>query len=167
MERWYAVFTKPRKEMLAEENLKRQAFETCLPLIREERRRRNKWEKVIGPLFPRYLFVRFDPVVKNSAPIRSTQGVIKLVRFGDQLIPLPEGFIENLVNYIEDEQGIRESARPLFQPGDWVRILHGPFAEYQGIYQKQNAEERVLILMEFMGQTQRLWLPRDQVAPVS
>ena len=43
MQEWYAVYTKPKREMVAEENLQRQEILTYLPLTREKRRRRERW----------------------------------------------------------------------------------------------------------------------------
>jgi len=38
MKSWYVIHTKPRNESVAEEHLRRQAFETYLPRIKQERR---------------------------------------------------------------------------------------------------------------------------------
>jgi transcriptional antiterminator RfaH len=76
--------------------LRRQAFDTYLPLIRLPKRRRGKWEEVIEPLFPRYLFLHIDASVVSVAPIRSTRGVVGLVRFGEMPVPVPEAVIDFL-----------------------------------------------------------------------
>ena len=39
---WYLIFTKPRQENLARENLERQGFTTYLPLTQQSRRRNGK-----------------------------------------------------------------------------------------------------------------------------
>ena len=88
MKYWYAVQAKPRQENTAEENLRRQGFDTYLPKIQLRRRRRDKWTKVVEPLFPRYLFIHLEPGVDNWAPLRSTLGVSTVVRFG---VETPEG----------------------------------------------------------------------------
>ena len=82
MRYWYAVQTKPRQEAVAELHLQRQHFETYLPKILVRKHRRDKWTKVVEPLFPRYLFVRLDPDENSLSPVRSTKGVAGPVRFG-------------------------------------------------------------------------------------
>ena len=93
---WYAVHARPRQEAVAELNLERQGYHTYLPKIRLRKRRRDKWTKVVEPLFPRYLFIRVDPNRQSLAPVRSTLGVAGLVRFGQLLRPVPDGVIAYL-----------------------------------------------------------------------
>jgi transcriptional antiterminator RfaH len=52
MQAWYAIYTKPKQETVAEENLQRQGFETYLPWIKHPKRRRGKWLDVTERLFP-------------------------------------------------------------------------------------------------------------------
>ncbi len=87
---WYAVCCKPRQEAIAEENLLRQGFHVNLPRIRIRRHRRGQWIDAIEALFPRYLFIRIDPYRCNTAPVRSTRGVVGLVRFGGQPAVVPD-----------------------------------------------------------------------------
>ena len=75
MTNWYAVQTKPRQELVAEQNLQRQGFVTYLPRIRLRKRKRNKLVDAVEPLFPRYLFIHVDPDQDSLAPVRSTLGV--------------------------------------------------------------------------------------------
>ena len=79
---WYVVATKLRQETVALQNLKRQSYEVFLPQITLRKRRRGKWQEVIEPLFPGYLFVALEAGVDDAAPIRSTLGCVGLVRFG-------------------------------------------------------------------------------------
>ena len=72
---WYAVYTKPRQERIARENLERQSFEAYMPLMRVRRKRRDKWVEAIEPMFSRYLFIRLALGTTNVASIRSTRGV--------------------------------------------------------------------------------------------
>ena len=79
---WYLLCTKRRQEKLAQENLRRQGYETYLPLMRERRRRKGKIFNVIEPMFSSYLFIRLNKSTDNWSPIRSTLGVSQIVRFG-------------------------------------------------------------------------------------
>ena len=90
---WYAVQTKPRQEGTAALNLQRQHFHTYLPKIRLRKRRRQQWHKVVEPLFPGYLFIKVAPGEQSTAPVRSTLGVVGLVRFGSQLQSVPPQII--------------------------------------------------------------------------
>ena len=80
MKSWYAIQTKPRQEAIAQLHLQRQRFETYLPQILLRKCKRDKWTKIVEPLFPRYLFIHIDPDENNLAPVRSTRGVTGLVQ---------------------------------------------------------------------------------------
>jgi transcriptional antiterminator RfaH len=165
MKAWYAVYTKAQRETVAEENLQRQGFETYLPWITHPRRRRGKWLDVTEPLFPRYLFTRLDPAGQDIGPMRSTFGVTRLVTFGDQLRAVPEALIESLRNAADSASGQYCPDRPLFQPGDHVVVLSGPFEGLNGLFQTTSGKDRVAILLDILGRTSQVVLRRDHIAP--
>ena len=161
---WYAIHTKARQEYVAMENLVRQSYEVFLPLIRQSRRRRGRWQAVTEPLFPGYLFSRLDLEADNIAPIRSTRGVAGLVRFGGLPCPVPADVVENLQSLQESEEGVICTAT-LFQPGDRVSISEGPLAGLEGIFLAASGKERVSLLLDFLGKQQRIDVSRHQIAP--
>ena len=164
MEHWYAVHTKARDEQLAEENLQRQGFHTFLPRIKAARRRRGRWHEVIEPLFPGYLFIRLDMLTRDSSPIRSTRGALGLVRFGGEPAVVPAELIEQLIAAAIDEPGVVRQEN-LFQPGDRVQILSGPFTGLPASILAETGEERVQLLLDLLGRTNKVLVSRHQIAP--
>jgi len=167
MKYWYTVHTKPRQETVAEENLRRQGFTVYLPRIQTTRRMKNRWRDVIEPLFPRYLFIQVDSDLKSLAPVRSTRGVSDLVRFGYQLVPVPDELIVGIQNMEDQNSGVCIPISPLFSTGDKVKILEGPFAEMKGIYQCDQGEQRAIILLECLGRLNTLTVSRHNLAHAS
>lgn len=147
---WYLVYTKPRQENLAQENLERQGYVTYLPRIYQARRRNGRHIKTIEAFFPRYLFIKLDTETDNWAPIRSTIGVSKMVRFDGIPAVVPEQLIQSLQSN-DDEDGIQNLVQKNLIRGDKVTIIDGPLAGYQGIYQQQNSAERVAVLVDLVG----------------
>ena len=164
LEAWYAVHAKARQEHLALEHLRRQHYASYLPLIRLHKRRRSGWEEVTEPLFPGYLFVRLDTRRDNTAPIRSTRGVIGLVRFGGSLRPVPEGLVEQLLAAPADPEGAIREAH-LFQAGDRVEIVVGPLAGLQAIFLAPTGQQRAHLLLELMGRETRVVVPQERLIP--
>lgn len=147
---WYLVHTKPRLEEAALTHLERQAYECYLPRMRIEKIKRGKASTVSEPMFPRYLFVRLDTSDQGQswAPIRSTQGVSRLVRFGSQ----PAKVDAQLVDLLRGrEQNL--PAERMFSPGQQVQVTQGPFAGIEAIYQTTDAEHRSLILIDILSKT--------------
>ena len=166
MEGWYAVQTKPRQEAVAEENLQRQSFKTYLPRIQLSRRRKGTWKEVVEPLFQRYLFLSIDPDQDSTAPIRSTRGVIGLVRFGNQLKPISDSIIQYLKQNENPESGLYELDMPQFQKGDNIQIAEGPLVGLNGIYQTQKGEDRALILVDILGKQSTVTIKQYAIASI-
>jgi len=165
MEHWYAVHTKARDEQLAEENLQRQGFNTFLPRIKAARRRRGRWHEVIEPLFPGYLFIRLDLLLQDSSPIRSTRGALGLVRFGTDPAVVPDELVAQLLANASDEAGVVRQEY-LFQPGDQVQILSGPFTGLPARILAETGEERVQLLLDLLGRANKVLISRHQLAPL-
>jgi transcriptional antiterminator RfaH len=166
MEHWYAVFTKPRREAVAEEHLARQGFEVWLPRACQTRRRAGRWSEHIEPLFPRYLFLHADPERENLAPIRATRGVTGLVRTGVEPTVVADAVIEGLRALEDTENRLCRIENGRLSPGDTVEILHGPFEGMRGLLKARNGAERVIVLLDILGQESRVTLSRHQVSGV-
>lgn len=164
---WYAVQTKPRQEAIAELNLEKQGYHTYLPKILLRKRRRDKWARVVEPLFPRYLFIQVDTKKQSLAPVRSTLGVAALVRFGHLLRPVPDEVID-FIRQAEDPDSHQHHADEWpHQPGDEVQVLEGPFAGLTGIFQAQTGEQRALLLIDLLGRQNTIMVDINTVGPNS
>ncbi len=147
---WYLIHTKPRQEACALQNLNSQGYDCYLPLLSSEKILRNQIIKASEPLFPRYLFIRLDTghTAKSWTPIRSTRGVSKLVSFGNQPARVADELVES-IRARELSGGIDE--KRLFKPGEPIRVVDGPFAGVEGIFQSLDGTQRVMILIELMS----------------
>jgi len=163
MKRWYAVYTQPRKEMLATEHLARQGFEVLLPRYMKRRSHARRVDLVPAPLFPRYIFAAFDLDEGGWRVIRSTRGVINLVCNGLQPVPVPAAIIEEIQRR-QDEQGFVILKRRInLKRGARIRIDVGPFADYEAIFEAQRDNERVVALLSFLGREVVIELPVESV----
>ena len=147
---WYAVHTKPKQENRALENLQNQGFECFLPFLEVEKIRRGKVQKVVEPMFSRYLFIQLDDQTQNWGPIRSTLGVSKLVSFGPQPAKVPVELIDFL------KEAPTEALERMFTPGDSVQIATGPLQGLEGKYIAHDGETRAFVLVDLLGQPQKL-----------
>ena len=162
--RWYVVFCKLRQELIAQENLVRQRFQVYLPRIRVRQRRRNQWTDAVEILFPRYLFIRIDPLRQSTATVHSTYGAIGLVRFGGQPAVVPDGVIGALLHREEAGSGLHQDDRSQFRAGAPIRLVGGPFADVEGIFVQEDGEKRAIVLLEFLGKSNKVKVNRDWVA---
>ena len=163
-ERWYAVCCKPRQEAVAEENLLRQGFQVYLPRIRMRQRRRGAWIDAVEVLFPRYIFIRIDPLLRSTASVRSTRGAVGLVRFGGQPAVVPDAVMDALRQREDAASGMHEDKRPLFNAGDAVKLVDGPLAGMEAVFTEQDGDKRVIVLLELLGKANKVTVSRDWIA---
>lgn len=166
MKRWYAVHTKARQEGVAVDNLRRQALRTYFPRINSVRRRSGRRRMVVEPLFPGYVFVHVDTLTQSIAPIRSTLGVIGLVRFGNEPQPVPDDVIATLCEAQYDEQ-VPIDPVDILNYGDRVQFVEGPMAGMTAIFAAKTGAERVLLLMDLVGRNNRINCSLHHIAPAA
>lgn len=154
---WYLVYTKPREEYKAKQNLENQDFEVFLPEANIEQLRAGKRVSKSQPLFPRYLFVQLHSEV-SFASIRSTRGCAGLVRFGSGY---PTPIKPVIVKIIMSGAERFLSAANLPEAGDAVLITEGPFKNIQAIFQEPDGEKRSLLLVELLGKQSAIRLPNS------
>jgi transcriptional antiterminator RfaH len=165
MNRWHVVYTQPRNEALACEHLERQGFEVLLPRYLKRRSHARVVDMVPAPLFPRYLFTAFDDCETGWHVVRSTRGVVDLVRTGHGLAWVPEVVIDEL-RCRRDGQGFVLLARQLnLGPGQRIRVDSGAFAACDAIFEAQTDEGRVRVLLSLLGREVSVDVPIAAVVP--
>lgn len=150
-ERWYVVQTKVNSELKASNNLVQQGFGVYLPRFLKSTRHARRTRMVAAPLFPRYLFVKIDVTSQRWRAIQSTIGISHFVLQGDAPASVANDVISGL-KASEDRAGfIPMQRKPLFNPGDQVRVLNGPFASSIGVYDGMADGERIAVLFDLLG----------------
>ena len=165
---WYLIFTKPRHESIALLNLERQGFATYLPVLQQHKRIRRLYQVVTEPLFPRYLFISLSTEIDDWSKIRSTRGCVSLVRFGLLPARVPDDLIVQLQSK-EAERLIKQeqSRAPHFKLGDKVRVIDGLLANYEGIVEMKNSQQRITLLLTIAeNHTRRVNLSMNQIEMV-
>jgi transcriptional antiterminator RfaH len=156
MNDWYALYTKARNEKQVETNLCGRGFETYLPMLPAVRNRDTRKLRPAQPLFPCYLFVRFDLEVVGVSAVRWTPGLRDLVMFtGRPAIVEPE-FIEGVRLRLSGGELARRLEQPRFPQGTPVRMRSGPLSDLDAIFEHQlAARERAVILVKILGRMTR------------
>ena len=154
MRNWYLIKSKPRKEKTAISNLENQGYTTFCPII--------EINSKLVILFPGYIFIHLDKNKENWSPIRSTRGVMNFVRFGLNYALIPDSVIEfikaNQYSYKEKLIGLDK-----FKSGDEIQISDGVFKNCIGIFKSYKSDDRVILLLNILGQQQAINLGQESL----
>jgi len=160
---WHVVRTHSRREFDAQRHLSRQGFEVYLPRYQKRRSHARKVELISAPLFPCYAFVKVDPLRQQWRSIRSTIGVVELLCRDGVPVPLPDRFIADL-RRSEVKGLVRIIDRVPLPMGAPVQVLDGVFAGRAGLFDGMSDDERVAVLLEFLGRETRVMLDSASIA---
>ena len=167
MQSWYAVYTQPRKEGVAHEHLARQGFQTYWPRYRKSTSHARKLQEVTASLFPRYLFASFDAADAGWRVIRSTRGVIGIVRQGLAPAPVPQRLVDEIRAH-EDRDGYVLLGRQIeLQKGRRIEIKGSAFKGHDLIFETQKDENRVVALLNLLGREFQVDVPIAALSPLS
>lgn len=161
---WYLIYTKVWGEKSARFNLERQGYEVYLPLLQQRIRAADRVTERVTALFPRYLFLRLAEGRQPLGPVSSTVGVTKVVRFGSQFTLVPDDVVEGLRARADAGTGLHRMNEAPLSPGSRVRISAGTFDGLEGIFDRSEGGERVLVLLELLGRQVSVRVPRELVA---
>jgi len=161
MDSWYVVYTQPRAEDRALWHLRNQGFDCFLPRCLKTRRHARKTDTVLEPLFPRYLFTRFDADATRWRAINGSRGVVNLLCDGIRPLAVPGGLIDKLLANADADGLTSLNALGFFQKGSRVQVKAGPFAGQVGEVTDvlDRGIDRVKILLTMLGVETSLELP--------
>ena len=125
------------------------------------RRKASHFVNDLKPLFPGYMFVSFDTEIDAWRKINSTMGVSRLVSFGSEPKALPTQLVSGLMMRC-DENGKLLPPNTL-REGDSVELLTGPFAKFVATVDSIDPEQRIWVIMDYMGQKTRIQIASDQL----
>lgn len=152
MKRWYLLYCKRGEQLRAKMHLENQGVECFYPEIEVEKIRRGKRQTVKEPLFPSYMFVRFDFNVGPSfTTVRSTRGVSDFIRFGSE----PKELKGDLIYDLKQLESSAKSETPsveLPKPGQEIEVKGGQFCGLKAIYQEPDGETRSIMLVKMISQ---------------
>jgi transcription elongation factor/antiterminator RfaH len=138
---WYALQCWLRKESLIAAHLEGQGLECFLPKYKSLRAWSDRKKEVEQPLFPGYLFCRFDYTQRR--PVVVTPGVLQVVGCGRTPTPIEDREIQAI--QIAVASGVPGQPWPYLEVGERVRIHTGKLSGIEGILVNFKGNHRVVL----------------------
>jgi transcription antitermination factor NusG len=158
---WFALHVRTRHEAGVAAHLEGMGYEDFLPLYKTRTRWSDRTKEIEAPLFPGYLFCRFDP--QNRLPILKTPGVIQVVGYSRQPIPVEETEIEAIQALVAS--GIPSQPWPYLEVGEKVRIESGPLRGREGVLVEFKGTHRLILSVALLQRSVAVEIETALVKP--
>jgi transcription antitermination factor NusG len=160
---WFAVRVRSNYEKIASASLRSKGYEELLPLCTGRRVWSDRIKVVESPIFPGYVFCRFDP--SRRLPILTTPGVVGIVGFGDAPAPVHEHEISSLRALLE--AGLSCEPWPFLKVGQPITIEHGPLAGVDGTVLQIKGQYRLIVQISLLQRSVAAEIDRETVRPIA
>jgi transcription antitermination factor NusG len=160
---WYALQVRPRFEKVIASMLLYKGYEGFLPLYRKRSRWSDRIKEIQFPLFPGYLFCRFD--INKRLPILVTPGVMHVVGIGKTPHPVDEAEIAALQAVVIS--GLQAEPRSYLTAGQKVRIEIGPLAGVEGILVAIKGAKRLVLSVNLLQRSVSVEIDESWVVPIT
>jgi transcription antitermination factor NusG len=158
--RWFAISVTPRKEKVTAQTLRAKDYEEFLPLYTVRRNWSDRVKAVALPLFPGYVFCRFDPEFR--LPILKIPSVNQIVGFGKTPHPVEDAEVDALQRICKT--GVQAVPCPYMTVGAKVTILQGPLKGLEGIMMEPK-ETRLVVSVTLLQRSVSVELDREWISP--
>ncbi|MGB8540706.1 MAG: UpxY family transcription antiterminator [Candidatus Acidiferrales bacterium] len=159
---WFALQVRSRHESCVADYLNGQGYEWFLPLYKSRKRWSDRIKEVESPLFPGYLFCRFNQ--HDRLPILKTPGVIQIVGFNRVPAVVEESEISALQTLMA--AGVPNHPCPFLELGDKVRIESGPLRGLEGILMDFKGHHRLVLSVTLLQRSVAVEIDSALVTPV-
>jgi transcription antitermination factor NusG len=159
---WYALRVKSRFEFVTSALLGEKGYETFLPSYRSRRAWSDRMKEVEIPLFPGYIFCRFDAA--DPYRVINSPGVVNVVSIGAKPLPVDEQEVASIQNVCR--LGIDAQPWPFLEVGRRVRVEYGPLTGTEGIVLQLKSSWRIVVSITLLQRSVSAEIERGWIRPV-
>lgn len=159
---WYAIRVRSKFESVASATLRGKGYEEFLPLYCSRRRWSDRIKKLDLPLFPGYVFCRFD--VHARLPILTTPGVLAIIGVGKTPVPVSDEEIAAVQAVVRS--GLPAQPWPLLTVGSKVFIERGPLAGLEGIALNVDKKYKLIVSVHLLQRSVAVEIEREWARPI-
>ena len=163
VDQWFALQIRSQHEKIVASTLREKGYEEFLPLCQIKRRWSDRVKRLEAPLFPGYVFCRFD--VQKRLPILVTPGVRSIVGLGKIPLPIDNSEIAALQSIVKS--GLPAEPWPFLKIGQRVRIEQGSLEGLEGILLTPKNSYRLVVSVTLLQRSVAVEIDRDWVTPIS
>src|SRR3989442_1158314 len=160
---WFAVQTKTTHEKRVAYLFYYQDYKCFLPLYTCRRCWSDRTKEVQLPLFPAYVFCRFN--VHARSPILKTPSVIGIAGIAGKPVALDDDELAAIQRI--HGSGLVASPHPFLRIGHRVRIQGGPLEGLEGIIEDVRRRNRLIVSVSLLQRSVAVQIDTGWVTPIS
>ena len=161
-EDWYALHVKSRFEKYVTTQLEAKGYEAYLPTYTCRRKWSDRVKTRSLPLFPSYVFCRFD--IHARLPVVIIPGVVAVLGAGKNPIPIEPSEL-SAIRQITGSH-LFAQPHPYLAIGETVRVEAGPLQGLVGIILRTKGADRLVVSVSLLMRSVSVEIDRDSVSPV-
>lgn len=154
---WLAIYTKPRSEKKAYDQLLQSGIEAYLPLVKTLKQWSDRKKWVEEPLFRSYVFVRVSEKEYYNA-LNANPYTVRYITFEGKAVSIPPAQIEAMKNYIE-QGDFGDSDFSGLEPGQEIEVNGGPMKGLRGRLVRVASKQKVRVEIDGVGKALYLEVP--------
>jgi transcription antitermination factor NusG len=147
LQKWFAVYTRPRWEKKVHKLLAEKGIETYCPLNKVHRKWSDRIKLIDEPLFKSYVFVKVNEEEKTS--VRMTPGVVNFIYWLGKPAIIKEKEIETIKKFLNDHHDVEVRAIDI-EAGKKVMVQSGILMGKEGTVKKV-LHKKVEVVIESIG----------------
>jgi transcription antitermination factor NusG len=142
--KWYVVYTKPKWEKRATEQLMKLGVNCYCPMVKKIVQRSDRKVKVEVPLFNHYIFVQLKEKDRNNVFL--SPGVVRYLFWLGEHAVVKDKEIDTIKEWLDTGDTATEISVMQYQIGEKITLNSGPFCEKNAIVKDITKTHYVLIL---------------------
>lgn len=148
---WYAIQTRSRFEKAVRTELTSRGIENYLAEFTEVHQWKDRKKAVTMPLFPGYVFARFEAAEAARGEVLRTNGVVRILGTGSAMEPVPTTEIDSLRQLLLS--GNQFYPYPFAREGSWIRVRRGPLTGVEGRLVQIKSQSRLVLSVDLLSRS--------------
>ncbi|MBU4343072.1 MAG: transcription termination/antitermination protein NusG [Candidatus Omnitrophica bacterium] len=158
--KWYVIHTLTGQEekvkttiegKIQEGALKEKVFQVLIPTEQVSEVKDGKKKISLRKFFPGYVLLEMDLDDETWYVVRNIPGVTGFIGTKTRPTPLLESEVNHIIKQTEERKE-KPTPKVIFEKGDSVKIIEGPFINFSGIVEEVNPDKgKVKVMVSIFG----------------
>lgn len=161
---WFGIEVYSRREARVSDEFAMRGLDFFLPSRRIKRRWSDRVKILDVPLFPGYVFCRFD--IADRLRVLNCPGASRIVGAGNVPVPIDDGEIDAIKALVASPVVL--TPWPYLRTGQRVRLDHGPLAGLEGlVIRAREGSLRVVVSVTLLQRSVAAEIEREWITHVA